>query len=95
MTMNRLQYELEVERARRAAHSLRIIAAITLAAGWLVVILAVLALALEAVPWEQAQNLLWVLGVGSIVSGLVMFVSSWNLQISASRMEIDIVSKLD
>ena len=94
MVLNRSQYELEVAHARRAARALRIIAAITLAVGWLAVILAVIAVALEAVPWDQAQNLLWVLGVGSIVSALVMFASSWNLQLSASRMEIDIVSKL-
>lgn len=90
----REEYEAEVAHARRTAHVLRVIAEITFAAGWVAVVLALLALAFEALPWDQAENLLWVLGFGSVVSGIVMFASSWNLQIGASRMEIDISTKL-
>ena len=90
----REEYDAEVAQARRTAHALRVIAEITFAAGWAAVVLALLTLAFDALPWDQAENLLWVLGFGSVVSGIVMFASSWNLQIGASRMEIDISSKM-
>ena len=90
----RAGYEAEVAQARRAAHALRVIAGITVGVGLAAVLLALLALAFEALPWDEAENLLWVLGAGSIVSGIVMFGSSWSLRIGASRMEIDIASKL-
>lgn len=90
----RAQYEAEVAQARRAAHALRAIAGITVGVGLVAVVLALLALAFEALPWDEAENLLWVLGVGSIVSGVVMFGSSWSLRIGASRMEIDLATKM-
>lgn len=88
------QYEVEVTQARRTARALRGIGAATFVLGWLAVLLALLALALDALPWDEAENLLWVLGVGSIVSGIAMFATSWSLQINASRMEIDMATKL-
>lgn len=88
------EYDVEVAQARRTAHRLRVIAGITFVAGWVIVVFAILALLLEALPWDQAENLLWVLGVGSVVSGVAMFATSWSLQIAASRMEIDISTKL-
>lgn len=78
--------------ARRTAHALRVIAGITFAAGWVAVALAVLALVLEALPLDEAENLLLVLGVGGIVSGVAIFATSWSLQINASRMEMDLTS---
>ena len=90
----RAEYEAEVAHARRTAHALRIIAAVTVVAGCFVVVLALLVLVSEALPWDQAENLLWVLGIGSVVSGIVMFASSWSLQLGASRMEIDLATKL-
>lgn len=91
---DRARYTAEVEQARRAAHALRVIAAITVGIGIVAILLALLAIAYDALPWDEAENLLWVLGAGSIVSGIVMFGSSWSLRLGASRMEIDIASKL-
>jgi drug/metabolite transporter (DMT)-like permease len=91
---SRAEYEFEVASARRTARRLRVIAAITFSLGWVAVAFALLALAFEALPWEEAENLLWVLGFGSVVSGVAMFATSWSLQIGASRMEIDLASKL-
>lgn len=91
---DRARYTAEVAQARRAAHALRVIAAITVGIGIVAILLALLAIAVDALPWDEAENLLWVLGAGSIVSGIVMFGSSWSLRIGASRMEIDIASKL-
>lgn len=90
----RAGYVAEVAQARRAAHALRVIAGITVGIGIVAIVLALLAIAVDALPWDEAENLLWVLGAGSIVSGIVMFGSSWSLRIGASRMEIDIASKL-
>ena len=87
------EYHAEVEQARRTAHALRVIAGITFAAGWATVALAVVALALDALPWDEAENLFLVLGVGGIVSGLAIFATSWSLQINASRMEMDLATK--
>lgn len=90
----RAQYEAEVAQARRAAHALRAIAGITIVVGVVAVVLALAAIAVDALPWDEAENLLWVLGVGSLVSGVVMYGSSWSLRIGASRMEIDLANKL-
>ena len=87
------EYFAEVEQARRTAHALRVIAGITFAAGWVAAALAVLALVLEAIPWDEAENLLLVLGVGGVVSGVAIFATSWSLQINASRMEMDLASR--
>lgn len=91
---SRQVYDDEVARARGTARALRLIAKITVVFGWCAVALALLALAFDALPWDQAENLLWVLGLGSVVSGVVMYGSSWSLQIGASRMEIDLQTKL-
>jgi len=91
---SRAAYETEVTSARRTAQALLIIAAITFAVGWAAVSYALLILLVEAIPGDQLENLLGVLGVGSIVSGIAMFATSWNLRIGASRLEIDLASKL-
>lgn len=90
----RAQYEAEVGQARHAARALRVIASVTVVVGVLAIVFALAALAVDALPWDEAENLLWVLGVGSLVSGVVMYGSSWSLRIGASRMEIDLSTKL-
>lgn len=90
----RSQYEAEVAQARRTARLLRILAVISVAIGGAAALLATLALVVDALPWDEAENLLWVLGAGSIVSGIAMFASSWSLRLNASRMEIDLSTKL-
>ncbi|MFM8896906.1 MAG: hypothetical protein ACKOE2_16460 [Actinomycetales bacterium] len=91
---SRAAYETEGASARRTGQALLIIAAVTFAVGWAAVSYALLILLVEAIPGDQLENLLGVLGVGSIVSGIAMFATSWNLRIGASRLAIDLASKL-
>jgi hypothetical protein len=90
----RSQYEHEVANARRTAHALLLIGAVTLVVGLAVLVYAFIAVLFEDIPGDQLENLLGVVGVGSVVSGIAMFATSWNLRISASRLEIDLASKV-
>ena len=88
------QYLLQVGRARRTARQVAWYAALSFIGGWVIVVGCLVAWWGFGVPLDQALDVLLVVGLGSVLGGVALYATARNLDISASRLEIDIATKL-
>ncbi len=94
MVRSTQDYRDQVERARRTAHQVLIYGGISFVGGWLLSIGAVIAWLILGRPLNEALDVLLVAGVGSVLGGVALYASSRNLGLAASRLEIDVATKL-
>lgn len=87
-------YAAQVAQARRTAHQVFIYAGLSFVAGWLIVAYCIVAWIAFDEPVEQLLDVLLVTGVGSVLGGVALYATSRNLAVSASRLEIDMTTKL-
>lgn len=87
-------YLAQVDAARRTSRLVRGYATFSFFGGWLIVVAALVAWLAFDQPLDQALDLLLVAGLGSVIGGVALYATSRNLAISASRLEIDVRTKL-
>lgn len=58
--------------------------------GWAIVIVGLLAWLMDWVTADDALYILFVLGIGAVISGIALFATSWNLRLGAARLELAI-----
>jgi hypothetical protein len=85
-------YTAEVDQARHAAHLLRRGAFLTAGFGVLVCVIAVASMLDGTAEVTAAVEYFLAIGAASIISGVAFYVSSWNLSLSASRLELQLDS---
>lgn len=94
MVMSADEYRQQVVRARRTARQVLIYGGISFFGGWLIVAGAIIAWLAFNQPLGDALDVLLVAGLGSVLGGVALYATSNNLAVSASRLEIDAVTKL-
>ena len=82
-------YRHEIAAARQAARRLRWWAAVSLILGALVTLGSVVVLFVQEDPWDALYAIVFI-GLASVVGAIAMYASSWNLAMSASRLEIQL-----
>lgn len=80
-------------RAARAARMVRGYAVASFIAGWIVAGASLVALATDVLRFSDAVDILLVIGIGGVISGVALFASSWSLEVAATRLALDIESK--
>ncbi len=94
MVMSAEEYRQQVERARRTSRQVLIYGGVSFFGGWLIVAGAIVAWLGFKQPLGDALDVLLVAGLGSVIGGVALYATSNNLAVSASRLEIDAVTKL-
>lgn len=94
MVMSADDYREQVARARRTARQVLIYGWLSFIGGWLIVVGAIVAWLAFKQPLSDALDVLLVAGLGSVIGGVALYATSNNLAVSASRLEIDAVTKL-
>ena len=78
----------EVASARRVAWHLSLYSWLLFVAGWIVMIVSLLAWWIGHVGFFDAIDVLLAIGFASVLSGLAMFATSWNMRLAATRLEV-------
>lgn len=94
MPFQHQDYLDQVAGARRTSRQVAIYAGVSFVGGWLIVIAAVIAWLVFHRPLSEALDVLLVAGLGSVIGGVALYATSRNLAVSASRLEIDVSTKL-
>lgn len=88
------EYEAQVRRARQTARQVLACGFISLAVGWLIVVTCAIAWLGFDVPILEVLDIVLAIGVGGILGGIGLYATSRSLGITASRLEIDLETKL-
>ncbi len=83
-------YVAEVANARHAARMLRRGAFATAAVGGIACIVAVIAFVRGEVGLDATVEYFWAFGAVTVISGVAFYATSWNLALSASRLEVQL-----
>ena len=87
-------YAAQVLAARRTAQRVLIFAAMSWFGGWAVIVACLVAWLGFGVSLLDSLDILLALGVAGLLGGVGLYATSRNLTLSASRLEIDIATKL-
>ena len=88
------RYRHEITAARQAAVRLRWWAAASLLAGIVITIAGFVLLAVQEDPWDTLNAIVFV-GLTGVVGAIAMYASSWNVALSASRLEVQLDGRQD
>ncbi len=83
-------YVAEVANARHAARMLRRGAFATAAVGGIACIVAIISFVRGEVGLDATVEYFWAFGAVTVISGVAFYATSWNLALSASRLEVQI-----
>lgn len=78
---------LEIAQARRAARRVWWVAMVSIWAGIVIVVVAAIRFFVGDLEFDAAVNVASVVGIAGIASGAAFYASSWNMRISATRLE--------
>ncbi len=87
-------YTAQVTAARRISRWVGIFAAISWSTGWLVIIACLVAWLAFGASLIDSLEIILVIGVAGVIGGVGLYATSRSLGIAASRLEIDIATKL-
>jgi hypothetical protein len=87
-------YAAQVTAARRTAQRVYVFAALSWFVGWAVIVACLVAWLGFGVSLLDSLEILLAIGVAGLLGGVGLYATSRNLSISASRLEIDIATKL-
>ncbi|MFZ8910840.1 MAG: hypothetical protein ACO20A_09325 [Candidatus Nanopelagicales bacterium] len=87
-------YTAQVTAARRISRWVGIFAAISWSTGWLVIIACLVAWLAFGASLIDSLEIILVIGVAGVIGGDGLYATSRSLGIAASRLEIDIATKL-
>lgn len=85
-------YDAEVANARHAARLLRRGAFATGVVGIIACVVAVISFVRGEVGLDATVEYFWAFGAVTVISGVAFYASSWNLALSASRLEAQLNS---
>lgn len=88
------QYVDQVAKARQTARRVQVFAAISWAFGWIVIVACLIAWLGFQVSLIDTLDVVLAIGVGGLLGGVGFYATSRSLGIAASRLEIDIATKL-
>jgi len=89
------QYRDQVAKARQTARRVQAFAALSWGLGWVVILGCLVAWLGYRVSLTDTLDILLAIGVGGLIGGVGLYATSRSLGIGASRLEIDIATKLD
>ena len=95
MSLPLQQYLDQVAKARQTARRVQAFAAISWSFGWIVIIGCLVASLVYRVSITDTLDILLAIGVGGLIGGVGLYATSRSLGIAASRLEIDIATKLN
>ena len=87
-------YLAQISAARKTARRVFHFAALSWWSGWVVVAACLIAWLGFGVDLLESLEILLAIGVAGVLGGVGLYATSRNLEISASRLEIDIATKL-
>lgn len=94
MSLSVEEYAAQVAAARRTMMWVTVAAALSWWAGWIVIVSCLVAWLAFGISLLETLDLLLTIGVVSVLGGVGLYATSRSLAISASRLEIDIATKL-
>jgi len=94
MTLPIEQYRDQVSRARQTARRVQAFAALSWGLGWIVIVGCLIAWLGFQVSLTDTLDVVLAIGVGGLLGGVGLYATSRSLGIAASRLEIDIATKM-
>ena len=88
------QYRNQVAKARQTARRVQAFAALSWGLGWVVILGCLVAWLGYRVSLTDTLDILLAIGVGGLIGGVGLYATSRSLGIAASRLEIDIATKM-
>lgn len=85
-------YATEIANARSAARLLRRAAFATAAVGIIACIVALVSFVRGEAELDATVEYFWAFGAVTVISGVAFYATSWNLALSASRLEAQVNS---
>jgi hypothetical protein len=83
----------DIVESRRVARWLRSFGAIAFVFGWIIVTAAVVSWGTGLLGFDEAVDVLLIIGLGGVLSGVAMQGSAASLRLSATRLELQIESE--
>ncbi|MDP2013316.1 MAG: hypothetical protein Q8L05_03730 [Actinomycetota bacterium] len=87
-------YATEIANARSAARLLRRGAFATAAVGIVTCVVAVISFVRGEAGLDASVEYFWAVGAVTVISGVAFYATSWNLALSASRLEAQLTASL-
>jgi uncharacterized membrane protein len=87
-------YAAQVAAARRTAHRVLVFAALSWFGGWVVIVACLVAWLRFGVSLLDSLEILLAIGVAGLLGGVGLYATSRSLALAASRLEIDVATKL-
>lgn len=94
MTRSPEEYAEQVAQARRTARQVQVCAAISWGFGWLVTLVCLIGWLGFHVSLADTLDVFLAIGIGGIIGGVALYATSRSLGLAASRLEIDLRTKL-
>ena len=88
------KYADQVAQARRTARQVQVFAALSWTGGWLVIVVCLVDWVWFHANLTDTLDILLAIGVGGLLGGVGLYSTSRSLGIAASRLEIDLATKL-
>ena len=94
MTASPEAYAAQVGQARRTVRQVQVCAAISWGFGWLVTLACLVGWLGFQVSLADTLDVFLAIGVGGIIGGVALYATSRSLGLAASRLEIDVATKM-